>query len=146
MGFTPKELLEDTNKLNSFLRQVIHWEAKFIRNVGLHNLTALTYDGYRLDVLSGDLLPGGLHSFTASSKESIHLGLLAKVLESAEFSDELYTIDEVFKIIELKTKTLESFNKKYPAFGGYLPWVFLNGSVPDPTPDFMNRVPALDNG
>lgn len=51
-----------------FLKEFIQWEAKFIRSVGVHQLTGITYDGYRLDLNTGDLLSGGLRSWTASSK------------------------------------------------------------------------------
>jgi len=44
-------------------------------------------DGIRIDVHSGELLPDSLHRFTASSKECIHLGIMAKVMEDAKFAN-----------------------------------------------------------
>jgi hypothetical protein len=73
------------------------------------------------------------------------LGILAQVLNGAKFSEEIYEVKNVFKIIEQKILTLEAFYQKYPGFGGYLPWVYVNGTLPSPTYDFINRVPALDN-
>jgi hypothetical protein len=72
------------------LRTFARWEAKFIHEVGVDQETGLTLDGIRVDVTSGELLPETLHQFTASSKESIHLGIMAKVLEEAKFADEIY--------------------------------------------------------
>ncbi len=51
-----------------------------------------------------------------------------------------------FDILELKLQTYISFNATYPGFGGYLPWYLSNGSDVQPTWDWVNRVPALDNG
>ena len=67
-------------------------------------------------------------------------------MEGAEHADLIYTVKDAFAAIELKVNALEDFNKRYPGFGGYLPWVFLNGSTVEPTWDFKDRVPALDNG
>lgn len=46
-----------------------------------------------------------------------------------------------------KVDTLIAFDKKYPGYGGFLPWFALNddGTV-TPTWDWINRVPSLDNG
>ena len=43
-------------------------------------------------------------------------------------------------------KTYEDFHERYPGFGGFLPWMYLNSTKPYPTTDFASRVPALDNG
>lgn len=43
-------------------------------------------------------------------------------------------------------ESFEGFNQRFPGFGGYMPWVFINGTYPVPTPDFKSRTPALDNG
>ena len=51
-------------------------------------------------------------------------------------------------ILEVKLKTYLKFNETYPGFGGLLPW-FANAEGSDsidPTWDWVNRVPALDNG
>lgn len=46
-----------------------------------------------------------------------------------------------------KLQTYLAFNSTYPGFGGYLPW-FTTNATPSvaPTWDWVNRVPALDNG
>jgi hypothetical protein len=45
-----------------------------------------------------------------------------------------------------KIATYEDFNKRYPGFGGFFPWMTVNGSKVDPSSDWVNRVPSLDNG
>ena len=59
----------------------------------------MTLDGIRVDVKTGELLPESLHQFTASSKESIHLGIMALVLDGAEFVDEIYEPLDVFGLV-----------------------------------------------
>lgn len=65
----------------------MRWEGNFVNGVGVDKTTGLTLDGIRVDVKTGELLPESLHQFTASSKESIHLGLMAQVLEGAQYVD-----------------------------------------------------------
>jgi hypothetical protein len=124
----------------------VRWESKFIKEVGVDKKTGLTLDGIRVDVKTGELLPESLHEFTASSKESIHLAVMAEVLEGSKFADEIYEPLEVFALIEKKTKTLEEFYQNYPGFAGFLPWVTVTSEGVHPTHDFKSRVPALDNG
>jgi hypothetical protein len=46
-----------------------------------------------------------------------------------------------------KLATYQKFNETFPGFGGFLPWYanYDNGTI-QPTWDWVNRVPALDNG
>lgn len=55
--FTADDLLNNPSKLDSFFRQFIRWETKFIKEVGVHKATGLTLDGIRVDVKTGELLP-----------------------------------------------------------------------------------------
>lgn len=49
-------------------------------------------------------------------------------------------------IMKLKLQTYLKFNSTYPGFGGYLPWFMSDQIDLSPTWDWVNRVPALDNG
>lgn len=71
---------------------------------------------------------------------------MAKVLEGALFSEEIYSPLEVFRLLELKVATLEQFYNKYPGFAGFMPWVTVSAEGLAPAHDFQSRVPALDNG
>jgi hypothetical protein len=86
------------------------------------------------------------HQFTAPSKESIHVALLAKVLDGDKNAQIFYNVSEALDILTKKIATYEDFNKKYPGFGGFFPWMTVNGSKVDPSPDWVNKVPSLDNG
>ena len=48
-----------------------------------------------------------------------------------------------------KLNAYKAFNQSYPGYGGYLPWFLANNTEStdmQPTNDWENRVPALDNG
>jgi hypothetical protein len=49
-------------------------------------------------------------------------------------------------IMATKLKAYLAFNATYPGYGGYLPWFLSNSAPVTPTLDWVNRVPALDNG
>lgn len=49
-------------------------------------------------------------------------------------------------ILKRKLQTYLRFNETNPGFGGFLPWMMTSGSQVSPTWDWVNRVPALDNG
>lgn len=49
-------------------------------------------------------------------------------------------------ILNTKLQTYLAFNQTYPGFGGFLPWFLANETAIRPTGDWVNRVPALDNG
>jgi len=102
---------------------------------------------------------GGLadpvHSFSAASKESIHLGILALAVAGNE--DALTFIDaapphvgdakqKALLILERKINSYEKFNREFPGFGGFLPWFSVNDTGCAPLPDWANKVPGLDNG
>ena len=73
--------MSNTEIREEFLKQVYTWEAKFVRELGVDQKSGLTFDGQQLDVETG-LPRGDPHLFTASSKESIHLTILAKALNN----------------------------------------------------------------
>ena len=87
-----------------------------------------------------------MHQFTAASKESIHIAILAKVLDEDPLAQLIYTKNEALDMLTKKIDTYEKFDKQYPGFGGFLPWLSVVDGVVTPTYDWTNRVPSLDNG
>ena len=78
--------------------KVVRQEAKFMKEIGINKRTGLTYDGQPLDVDTG--LPyKGPHVFTASSKESIHVAVLALSLTNNKYANEMYTKEEALGVI-----------------------------------------------
>lgn len=51
-----------------------------------------------------------------------------------------------YDIMSLKLTTYLKFNATFPGYGGFLPWYTGNQPAIVPTSDWVNRVPALDNG
>ncbi len=105
----------------------------------------MTLDGQRLDVTTGEPF-GQPHMFTASSKESLQVGILARVFYNDPRTSHFYTVDEAIKLLQTKLNTYENFFQTHPGFGWYLPWVFVSDEGIRPTNDFMDRTPGLDNG
>lgn len=54
---------------------------------------------------------------------------------------------KIVSLIERKLTAFEDFDRRFPAFGGYLPWFAHDGSgAIVPAHDWQNTVPSLDNG
>lgn len=116
-----QSLLDNEIVREEFLMKVLKWESNFMKNVGIDHTTGLTLDGQQLDVTTG--LPyGDPHFFSAPSKESIHLSLLALALTENKYTRQLYSIDEAMALLKLKIATYEKFMTDFPGYGGFLPW------------------------
>jgi len=138
----------------AFMNEVIDREWPFYRpGGGYDRATGVTFDGQRIDFTTGQVT--GHVPFSAASKESLQLGLLAKVLEKDASARRLFTPDpkrpeaavgRALEVLERKIATYERFDREYPGFGGFLPWYSVKPGRIEPTPDWQDRVPGLDNG
>ena len=165
--FPPSALLINATLRAQFLLDLLYWEGHFLHPtpcgpfqspssyVGLHNVTGVTLDGHRLAVDTG--LPiGDPHPFTAASKESLHVALLALALSSTPatplaslfLSPTSPSTASVSTLQQLRVKvnSYDEFNCRYPGFGGFLPWVHVNDSGLSPQSGWERTVPGLDNG
>ncbi len=106
------------------------------------------------------------HTFSAASKESLHLGVLARALEGNAFAQMFLvapscvnvTVEECRKtaaangfdvaldMMERKMGSLEQFNANFAGFGGFVPWFKVDASRVVPQDGWEHKVPALDNG
>ncbi|KAL2356526.1 putative GPI anchored protein [Cryomyces antarcticus] len=138
---------------HDFARDFLYWEGHFHQNnVGYNTANAMTYDGTLLDPTTG--LATEKHPFSAASKESIHIMLLAHALDGDADAARFLAPNQskeaaqrlAFQIMQTKLNTYLTFNATYPGFGGFLPWFLADKTVLTPTLDWVNRVPALDNG
>ncbi len=90
LQYKSEDLFADSTIRERFLEEALSWEAKFIREIGVDARSGMTYDGQQLDVKTG--LPfGGPHIWTASSKESIHVSVLARALDGDKLANIIYT-------------------------------------------------------
>jgi len=114
----------------------------------------MSFDGHPTDFRSGQLR-GGPRNWSAASKESLHLILLAKTLQGDRTAEKLLTPDPkhpeaaipvALDVLKRKIASYEAFHRQFPGFGGFLPWYRVDGDKVVPTDDWRNRVPGLDNG
>ncbi|EKM82123.1 hypothetical protein AGABI1DRAFT_55288, partial [Agaricus bisporus var. burnettii JB137-S8] len=147
---------------DSFEDALLYWEGKFHQhNVSYNAVNGMTFDGTLLDKVTGVHRVEGLHTFSAASKESLHFMMLAHVIDgnrgaarwilSGEGEHDLGNVEKArkvaFGILEKKWMSYSQFNQTYPGFGGFLPWfAHTESTILTPTFDWVNRVPALDNG
>ena len=152
-GFTNEMLLSDKAKREEFVEKFIRSEANFLRpGVGFNALSGLTYDGRPIDFDTGELR-GFPKNWSAASKESLHLMVMALAVNGNKGAKILVSPDnpglayqEAMSILDRKMSSIEKFTRKYPGFGGYLPWFVVTDRGMEPTWDWEDRVPALDNG
>jgi len=136
-----------------FLRDVFYWEANFhTPGVGYDGPTGLTFDGHGIDYVTG-LLADPQHYWSAPSKESIHLMLLAQAIEGNPYAQIFVSPENASQAVEVamqlltnKMNSYEAWNAKYPGFGGYIPWIYIQPSGVTPANGWSNSVPSLDNG
>jgi hypothetical protein len=138
-----------------FTQQLIAKERMFYRpGVAYDGVTGMTFDGHPIDPRSGELA-GGARTFSAASKESLHLILLVKAIEGDPTARALLTpdpahperaVDVAVDVLQKKIATYRAFDRAYPGFGGFLPWYKIESGKMLPTDDWTDRVPGLDNG
>ncbi|EFC36809.1 predicted protein [Naegleria gruberi] len=61
-------------------------------------------------------------------------------------NENILLIEYLIDILEKKFKSYEDFDRKFPAFGSMLPWFRVNDDGADRMPDWLLRIPSLDNG
>lgn len=133
----------------SFLHAMATAESSFHSpGVGYDQRTSFTYDGHPLNYSTGGLY-GLPHTFSAPSKESLHVSLLALAVAGNELA-RVFVGGQgaALALLAGKMATYEAWSQDYPGFGCHFPWVAFNGSRLIPADGWNNppRVPGLDNG
>jgi len=140
-----------------YIDNILLKESHFLQmGVGVNTVTALTHDGIGLNSSSLEPL-GEPFRFSAASKESLHLNVLAKVILHDQRAQRLLGGDDVanagviaLNLLEQKITSYEKFDTEHPAFGGFLPWFISEdrgeGISVYPLSGWEDRLPALDNG
>lgn len=147
--YSQSDILQNAS---AFAWDVFYWEGQFHQNnVGYNTANGMSYDGTLLNSTTG--LATDKHDFSAASKESLQIMVYAHAIagdpRAARFVYPLAPEDAgeiAAGILTLKLKTYLEFNRTYPGYGGFLPWFVSNATQLQPTSDWVNRVPALDNG
>jgi hypothetical protein len=128
----------------------MEFEGRFAKPGIAYDLNSgYTYDGHPLDYNTGKLF-GEPHLFSAPSKESIHLAILALAIEGNKYALKFSGgFDEAIKILTTKIEGYESFNRRYPGYGCFTPWVGFSDEGFSPLESWSEpyyKVPGLDNG
>ncbi|RYY35038.1 hypothetical protein EON62_02815, partial [archaeon] len=115
--------------------------------IGYEPVTGMTYDGHPLAYGNGTLY-GTPHEFSAPSKESLHVAMLARALEGSDLASAFTGgLNASLSLLSRKMSAYEQFNASYPGFGCFLPWVSVTSSGLQPiAPGWTHAVPGLDNG
>jgi hypothetical protein len=147
--FTIDDLIQNRdNAIHRFKMDMCLWEGKFGYGVGYNHEIGITYDGHMIDYTTGDLHEN-LHFWTAASKEAIHVNMLSLYMMDNVYARQFFgnaSQDNIVEILEKKIASYNDFHRRYPGFGGFLPWFAANGSEMNLLNGWKSKVPALDNG
>jgi hypothetical protein len=141
-GYTQQAVLSEPEVCQRFFREYARHEKPFV-SVVHHPESGLAYDGVNLSPETGEEVSP--RRFSAPSKECLDLGLLIKVLENDPLALEVMSPQTAREILAKKIQTYWRFHERSPGYGGYLPWYVVSDHI-EPTPDWKNEVPGLDNG
>ncbi len=135
--------LSDTARL--FLEQTLipNESVYFLPGTGVDAKTGMPYDHIRIRLKENLLSEVG--NYTAASKLSLLIPFLLKVIQKNPYYRQVkLSPDEAAEKLKQTLKTLLAYNKKYPDYGGFLPWVDIrpNGTIAPAS----TKVPSLDNG
>ncbi|MBI4971211.1 MAG: 6-phosphogluconolactonase, partial [Candidatus Omnitrophica bacterium] len=152
--FKAEDLIGKKELADAYLRKLLYWEGQFHQPGIAYNAgSGLTYDGHSIDFETGELR-GGPRNWSAASKESLQVALAALAVLGEDDRVKLFmSPDNLAKaearavdILTKKITSYEKFSRTYPGFGGFLPWFLVSDGGMQPTRDWQDRVPALDNG
>ena len=149
--FTQENVLSDPD---SYAWEMMYWEGQFHTNdIGYNTENGMTYDGTLIDPVTGQNIVSEKHVFSAASKEAIQIMIYAKALAGDEYAgrfvsptDHYQGAEKAASIMRTKLATYQRFNATFPGYGGLLPWFYSNETNIRPSADWVNRIPALDNG
>lgn len=138
LDFTCADFLSNATATQSFMQSVMAAEGAGFHQpgIGYDAATGYTYDGHPLNVENGTLW-GQPHLFSAPSKESVHLGMLALAVSGNTLATTFVGgLSNALNLLALKMAGYQAFNATYPGYGCFFPWV----SVPysPPPPQFAN--------
>jgi hypothetical protein len=150
--FSVQSLLTSQEEQNDFLSCVMEWEGNF-HQIAYNQNTGMTYDGYGINYTTGQLQPDTLHFWSAPSKESLHLMVIARAIWGNTNAQKFLSpsnlsngVPLALSILTRKLNSIDQWNSKYPGFGGYLAWFYNYDSGIVPADGWSNAVPSLDNG
>lgn len=144
------DILRSPEAARAFVEDYFDHEAPFFQ-AARDFKTGLAFDGVDLDPVTGKL--SGFRRLTATSKECTDVAVIAKVLTGDPLAARLVGkgVDAraaVLEILEKKINSYERFDREYPGYGGFMPWIKISpdGSLGPADKHWTTNVPSLDNG
>lgn len=109
---------QDPKKVDEYLHNVAVWEGNFAKpGIGYDAKSGYTYDGHPINYQTGELY-GEPHLFSAPSKESIHVSILALAIGGNEHALTFVGgMEEALRVLRLKIDGYSQFNATYPGYG-----------------------------
>lgn len=148
-SFTIDDLVYNRNDaVHRFKMNMAFWEGQFGYGAGYNHEIGITYDGHKVDYSTGDLHEN-LHFWTAASKEALHVNMLSLYMMDNIYARQFFrnaSQDDIVDILKRKIDAYNDFHRRYPGFGGFLPWFAANGSAMNLLNGWQSKVPGLDNG
>ena len=89
--------LFDEEKREMFIGEIMKWDGLFHGDqVGIDFQSGLTYDGCPVDWETGDVLSQRLHTWSAASKESLHINMVTLYLTGNRYAQNWFSLYSVF--------------------------------------------------
>ncbi len=147
---TIDDVLRSPHAARQFVEDFFDHEAPFFR-AARDATTGLAFDGVDIDPSTGKL--AGYRRLTATSKECTDVAVIAKILTGDPLAARLMgkgvdVRSEALAILARKMDSYERFDREYPGYGGFMPWIKIgaDGSLGPADKHWENNVPSLDNG
>ena len=155
-------LTYDTETQDAYIAAALEWDGRFAAMGRGTTASGLTCD--HVNVVEADGSVGQRGMYTAASKESLHIGMLALVVagrplawrwlagamaEEAGLPDatatEAEAVTEAVARLERIVTAYEAANEQCVGCGGFIPWISVSDGGFAPIQDRAS-IPALDNG
>jgi hypothetical protein len=147
-AYSADDLISSTEAQDAYVANVLKWDGRFGSiGVGITE-SGLTKDHINLNA-DGEMTTAGW--YTAPSKESLHMNMLALVLDQTPLafhwladSQEEGEV-EAIRRLKLIITAYEDWNTKCPACAGFIPWLPVSDENGFGTVK-KYKMPSLDNG
>jgi hypothetical protein len=146
--YSTQDIVRNPQQAEAFIQEYLGWEKNFYKKI---RMSGIAMDGFNLK--EDTLDPAQRRDWTAASKECLDLGVQVKILNGNKYGIQLTgqsSADaarrEAINILKEKINAYEDYSRSFPGFGGFLPWITIRNGRIQPTSDWSDRLPALDNG
>lgn len=146
--YTVEGVTQNPREAEAFMQEYFKWESEFYKNI---RVNGIAMDGFNLK--EDTLEPAQIKDWTAASKECLDLAVQLKILAGNKYGIRLTGNNSAesarqtaIKVLKEKIGVYEEYSRSFPAFGGFLSWITVKDGKIQPTSDWSDRLPALDNG